>query len=81
MKIWLITEEWDNGDLAEPNFPAYHINAYPGITEVQSAMITTDMEKYSPYDYCDYEEFETEEEFNAKLEFFKSKKGIYINEA
>jgi len=78
-KIWLITEEWDDGEFIEPNFPKYHITTYPGVLESQMAMIVTDMEKYSPYDYCDWEEFDTEEEFDVKLEYFKSK-GCIINE-
>lgn len=62
--MYLITEEWYEGE-------AYNVTAYGQKTTEQIDDITNQMEKYSPYDYCDYCELKTPEEYEHKLDVLK----------
>ena len=41
--------------------------------------IKRNAEKYSPYDYLDFEEFDNEEEFNNKVQYMVSKGAVVRN--
>lgn len=71
--MYLLTHEWNEGRNVEPHFPLYHITCYGKVTEERKDDIIEQMEKWSQYDYCTYDSYVTEEEYNERIEFFRSK--------
>lgn len=79
-KFWLITLEWnENSPMASPNFPRYELSLDKNITRREMHEIKRNAEKYSPYDYLDFEEFDNEEEFNNKVQYMVSKGAVVRN--
>ena len=68
---YLITLEWNEGEYLAPNFPAYHVTAYGRVGNADS--IVRDMDKYSPYGFCDHEIVKSENEYQERLEWWKAK--------
>jgi len=75
---YLITLEWNDGEYIEPNFPAYHVTAYGRVENADS--IIKDMEKRSPFVYCDHEIVKSEKGYQESLEWWKSK-GVNITDS
>lgn len=72
-KYWLISLEWDSSTpYASPNFPQYTLHVYPEITEEEMERVKEDANKYSPYDYLDFKEFDKPEDFNKSLNYLLS---------
>lgn len=68
--VWLICYEWwANSEMVSENFPKYNLTVYKGISGRKAYEIKEQAEKYSPYDYLDFDTFESEQEFNEKLEY------------
>lgn len=79
-KYWLMSTEWDaDTPMASQDFPQYRIHLYPNITEGQLEQIKSDCEKYSPYDYLDFDEFDNERDFNEHVQYMASKGAIIEN--
>ena len=58
---YLFTEEWDEGGKV-------HVAAYGKIKRSEIDDILEQQEKYSPYDYVDSVETDSEEEYNQYLQ-------------
>ena len=58
---YLFTEEWDEGGVN-------HVTAYGNRKRSEINEICDQMDRYSPYDYVDSVECETEEEYNQYLQ-------------
>ena len=58
---WLFTEEWDEGCKEK-----VAIYGKKSVKEIDN--IRDQMERYSPYDYCVANEFDTEAEYQAALD-------------
>lgn len=63
-RVWLITDEFD------ADCPSVY-NCYPNITEAERDEIVRQMKRYSSYDYCTYDEYETEDEYVFHVEHLK----------
>lgn len=73
-KVWLISLEWcANTPMVSEFFPEYHVSVYEGVSESEAEKIQEDADKYSPYDYLDFEKFENESDFRDKLNYLISK--------
>lgn len=68
--MYLLTEEWNEGDFIEPNFPNYHVRCYGNVSEERADAIHDEMTLYSPYDYCSTGEYDTAEEYADAIEKF-----------
>lgn len=68
---WIFTEEWDEG--CREKVAAYGKRPTREIDE-----IVDQMERYSPYDYCNPCIFETEKEYQSALDA-RIKKGCEVS--
>lgn len=75
---YFITLERNDGEYIEPTFPANAITAYGRFEYVYS--IIKDMEKRSPFVYCDHEIVKSEKGYQESLEWWKSK-GVNITDS
>lgn len=73
---YLITMEWNEGEFIADGFPKYYINAYCGSSEYCSS-IEEWMFKASPYDYCDREWYENEQDWREDVQYWIAK-GVYV---
>lgn len=79
MKIWLICYEWWAREMASENFPKYYLSVYKGVSARRANEIIEQANNYSHYDYLDFDTFESEQEFNDKLEYLLSKDAVLQN--
>lgn len=72
MKTNLLILEWWEDDYLSDNFPNYEVTLYENVTLKELNQIIADTQKYSPYDYVDYEEYSSKE-LDEKIKYLVSK--------
>lgn len=71
MAKYLITMEWNESDILPHGRCTSHVTAYGLMSSRQRSEIKYCMDRYSPYDYVDSSEFDTEREYKNMIETLK----------
>jgi hypothetical protein len=77
MKTYVLTLEWNNGAYSERDFPHYNVSAYGLVSDVVRERIKCELERFSHYDNCDFDEFIEEESYLSHLSYLE-KHGAQI---
>ena len=68
MDKWFITEEWNESDILPHGRCTAHVTAYGLMSKRRISELKFCMNRYSPYDYVDSDEFKTEQEYEHHLQ-------------
>ena len=80
MDKYFITIEWDDSDILPRGRCTSHVAAYGLISSRQRSEIKHFMNRYSPFDYVDSNEYETESDYKDMLETLKNNGSTIIYE-
>lgn len=74
--MWLITTEWNECDILPHGKCTYKVCAYGNRTRKECNELVSCMNSFSPYDYVDYDELNTEVEYRNKLKMYEEVGGV-----